>query len=171
MKKTYVAAAALSLSMLALGGTAGAAPNPPKAPKVPKNAETLTMTIDVANQHGPSPATASGVFNGTGTDIRTARVAGRTDHATDVFTFTGGTVTVKDVGVRSTKTDKSTRTRALTEKGVWKITRGTDAFAKAKGHGHYKATGTIQGVQGTKGCDFSAPTGSITVTATGTVSG
>ena len=32
-------------------------------------------------------------------------------------------------------------------------------------------TGTINGVHGTSGCDFHAPTGTITVTATGKVNG
>ena len=54
---------------------------------------------------------------------------------------------------------------------MWKIARGTDAFAHAKGHGHYKATGTIYGVTGTSGCSFSSPTGTIVVNASGKVNG
>ncbi len=161
MKKCFAGALAFAVGMLMLGGTAGAAP--------PKNNETITITIDAASPNGPSPVTATGVFNGSGTETRTSRAAGKSVHATDVFTFDTGTVTVKDKGVRSLKLDKSTCTRQLSEKGVWKITSGTGAFAHAKGKGHYKATGTIQGVSGTNGCDFSAPTGTITVTATGKV--
>jgi hypothetical protein len=170
MKKFCAGAAAVSVAMLAFGGTAWAAPKPPK-PKAPKPNETITITIDASAPNGPSPVTATGVFNGSGSDTRTARVAGKTDHARDVLTFDEGTVTVKDVGVRSVKLDKTTCTRSLKEKGVWKIVKGTGSFVHTKGHGHYKAVGTIQGTAGTNGCDFSAPTGSITVTATGRVKG
>ena len=45
MKKLVVGTAALSVAMLALGGTASAAP---KAPKAPKANETITITLDVA---------------------------------------------------------------------------------------------------------------------------
>lgn len=162
MKKLCAGAAAISLSLLAFGGTAWAAPRP---------AEKIVITIDVAHPNGPSPVTASGAFNGTGTDTRTAHVSHGIDRARDVFTFDGGTVTVRDIGRRTAKLDTSTCTRRFTERGGWQITRGTGVFAHAKGRGHYKATGTILGVQGTSGCDFSAPTGSITVTATGKVNG
>jgi hypothetical protein len=86
-----------------------------------------------------------------------------------VLTFGTDTVTVKDSGVRRTTLDATTCTKTLTEKGVWKITKGTGSFVHSKGHGHYKATGTIQGAVVTGGCDFSAPTGTITVTAVGRV--
>jgi hypothetical protein len=169
MKKLVVGTAALSVAMLAFGGAAWAAPKGPKAPKAPKANETITITLDVAAPGGPAPVTAAGVFNATGTDTRTSRVAGKTDHGKDVLTFSGGTVTIKDSGVRRTKLDTTTCTKALTEKGVWKITKGTGDFVHTKGHGHYTATGTIQGAVVTGGCDFSAPTGSITITATGRV--
>jgi hypothetical protein len=170
MKKFYAGAATAFVAMLACTGTATAAPKAPK-PKAPKPNETIVVTIDATAPAGPSPVTASGVFNGTGTDTRTTRVAGKTDHGKDLLTFDGGTVTVKDSGVRSSKVDKTACTRSFTEKGVWKIVRGTGAFAHAKGQGHYKATGTLQGVAGSNGCDFSAPTGTITITATGRVKG
>ena len=163
MKKLVVGTAALSVAMLALGGTASA------APKAPKANETITITLDVASPSGPAPVTAVGVFNGTGTDTRTARKAGKTDHGKDVLTFASGTVTVKDAGVRRTTLDKTTCTKTLSEKGVWKIAKGTGSFVHAKGHGHYKASGTIQGAVVSGGCDFSAPTGSITITASGRV--
>jgi hypothetical protein len=169
MKKSSIGAAAVSVAVLAFGGTAWAAPKTPKAPKAPKPNETIVITLDAASPGGPAPVTATGVFNGSGTDTRTARVAGRTDHGKDVLTFAGGTVTVKDAGVRRVKLDKTACTKALTEKGVWKIAKGTGDFAHTSGHGHYKATGTIQGAVVTGGCDFSAPTGSITITATGRV--
>ena len=160
MKKLWIGAAVVGVATLAFGGVASAAP---------RGVETLTMTVNVASPNGPSPATAAGVFNGTGTDTRTSRVKRRVDRAKDVLTFSTGTVTLRDVGVRRTKLDATTCTRTLTERGVWVITHGTGAFKHARGHGKYKATGTIQGVQGTSGCDFSAPTGSITVTAKGKV--
>ena len=72
-------------------------------------------------------------------------------------------------GIRRTKLDKTSCVRTLTEKGVWKIAKGTGAYATAKGHGHYKATGTIQGTHTDSGCDFTTPTGTIAVTATGKV--
>jgi hypothetical protein len=172
MKKSLIGVATVSAAMLAFGGTAWAAPKPPK-PKAPKPNETITITIDAASPNGPSPVTASGVFNGSGNDTRTSRVAGkgaqRSVHAKDVLTFDTGTVTVKDSGVRRTTTDTTTCATTLNEKGIWKIVSGTGDFAHSKGHGHYKATGTIQGAVVTGGCDFSAPTGTITVTATGRV--
>lgn len=169
MKKLVLCAATTSVVMLAFGGTAWAAPKAPKAPKPPKANETITITVDVAAPNGPAPVTATGVFNGTGTDTRTSRAAGKTVHGKDVLTFDGGTVTVKDSGVRRTKLDKTSCTKTLTEKGVWKIVKGTGDFAHTKGHGHYKATGTIQGAVVTGGCNFSAPTGSITIVAKGRV--
>ena len=145
-------------------------PSRPK-PKAPKPNETITIAVDAASPNGPAPVTASGVFNGTGTDSRTSRIAGKSTHGRDVITFDGGTVTVKDAGVRSAKVDKTTCVKQVKEKGVWKIVRGTGDFAHTKGHGHYKATGSIQGAVVTGGCDFSAPTGTITVVATGRVKG
>jgi hypothetical protein len=162
MKKLVAGAAAVSVALLAFGGTAWAAPRP---------TEQLTITVDVAHPDGPSPVTATGAFNGTGTDVRTSHIAKRIVHARDVFTFDGGTVTVRDIGRRTTKLDASTCTRTFTERGLWQIRRGTGTFAHARGEGHYKATGTINGVQGMSGCDFTAPTGTITVTATGHVNG
>ena len=99
------------------------------------------------------------------------RVAGKSTHGRDVITFDSGTVTVKDAGVRSSKLDKTTCVKQVSEKGVWKVVSGTGDFAHTKGHGHYKATGSIQGAVVTDGCDFSAPTGTITVVATGRVKG
>ena len=165
MKKAIVGATAVSVAMFAFGGTAWAAPKP----KAPKPNETITITLDASSPNGPAPVTATGVFNGSGTDTRTSRVAGHTDHGKDVLTFGGGTVTVKDSGVRRAKVDTTTCAKTVTEKGVWKIVKGTGDFAHAKGHGHYKATGTIQGTVVTGGCDFSAPTGTITITAVGRV--
>jgi hypothetical protein len=166
MKKVVAGAAAVSVALLAFGGTAWAAPRP---------SETITITVDVAHPDGPSPVTATGAFTGTGTDVRTSHIAKRVVHARDVLTFDAGTVTVRDIGRRTTKLDTSTSTstctRTFTERGVWQIRKGTGTFAHAKGQGHYKATGTINGVQGTNGCDFTAPTGTITVTATGHVNG
>ena len=162
MKKLIAGAAAVSVALLAFGGTAGAAARP---------TETLTITIDVAHPNGPSPVTATGAFNGSGTDVRTSHVKRGIDRARDVFTFDGGTVTVRDIGRRTSKLDATTCTRSFTERGFWQIRRGTGTFAHAKGQGHYKATGTVNGVQGTSGCDFTAPTGTITVTATGHVNG
>jgi hypothetical protein len=163
MKKLFAGVAVASVSMLTFAGTASAA-----APKAP---EQITITIDVAAAKGtPSLVTATGPISGTGTDVRTSRVHRHVDLAKDVLTFDGGTVVVKDVGVRRAKLDKTTCTRSFTEKGVWKIARGTDAYANAKGHGHFKATGTIQGAHTETGCDFTAPTGTIVVTAKGKVS-
>ena len=168
MKRFYAGAAAVSVAMLAFGGTAWAAAKPPK-PKAPKPNETITIVVDASMPNGPSPVTAGGHFSGTGTDVRTTRVAGKTDHAKDVLTFGTDTVTITAVGGRSVKLDTTACTKQLNEKGVWKIVHGTGAFVRASGHGHYKATGTIQGTMGTSGCDFSAPTGTITVIATGRV--
>ena len=162
MKKVWAGAAASALGLLALGGPAGAAAKP---------TVKITITVDVAHSNGPSPVTVTGAFNGTGTDVRTSHVKHGIDRARDVFTFDNGTVTVKDVGRRTSKLDNSTCTRSFVERGVWKIARGTGAFVHAKGHGHYKATGTINGVAGTSGCDFSAPTGTIVVNASGKVNG
>jgi hypothetical protein len=162
MKNLCAGAAALALSVLAFGGTAGAATKP---------TVNITITIDVAHPHGPSPVTVTGAFNGSGTDVRTSHVKRRIDRARDVFTFDAGTVTVRDIGRRTSKLDASMCTRTFTERGGWKIARGTGSFAHAKGHGHYKATGTIHGVTSASGCDFSAPTGTIIVTATGKVNG
>jgi hypothetical protein len=164
MKKVCAGAAAFALTLLVFGGTAGAATKPKPSVKI-------TITVDVAHPHGPSPVTVTGAFNGTGTDVRTTRLKNRVDKARDVFTFANGTVTAKDVGRRTSKLDKTSCTRTFTERGVWTIARGTGAFAHAKGHGRYKATGTVNGVHGTSGCDFHAPTGMITVTATGKVNG
>src|SRR6185437_15988494 len=160
MKKVCAGIAATALTLLAFGGTAGAATKP---------SVKITIRGDVAHPREASPVTVTGAFNGSGTDVRTSHVKHRIDRARDVFTFSNGTVTAKDVGRRTTKTDTSSCTRTFTERGVWKIARGTGAFAHAKGQGHYKATGTINGVHATNGCDFHAPTGTIAVTATGKV--
>jgi hypothetical protein len=162
MKKLISGVAVASLALLTLAGTASAAS--------PAAAEHVTITIDVAAAIGTqAPLTATGPISGTGTDLRTARVLRRVDIAKDVLTFDGGTVTVKDVGVRRTKVDATTCIKTFTEKGLWTIARGTGAYAHAKGHGHYKATGTIQGVHNDATCIFKSPTGTIVVTADGKV--
>jgi hypothetical protein len=162
MKKLLAGVAVASLATLTFAGTAGAAS--PKAP------EQVTITIDVAAAKGtPAPVTATGPISGTGTDVRKSRVFRHIDIAKDVLTFAGGTVTVRDAGIRRTKLDKTTCVRTFTEKGLWKIAKGTGDFATAKGHGHFKATGTIQGTQTGAGCDFTTPTGTIVVTAKGKV--
>ena len=99
--------AVMEWKMLTVAGTAWAAPKPHK-PKAPKPNETITITIDAASPNGPSPVTASGVFNGSGTDTRTSRSAGKSVHAKDLLTFDTGTVTVKDSGVRRTELDTTT---------------------------------------------------------------
>lgn len=164
MKRLLTGVAVASVAVLTFAGPASAAPKAPKSP------EQITITIDVAAKGAPAPVTATGPISGTGTDVRKSRMHGRADLAKDVLTFAGGTVTVKDAGVRRTRLDKATCIRSLTEKGVWKIVRGTGAYEHAKGHGHFKATGTIQGTKTATGCDFKAPTGTIVVTAKGKVS-
>jgi hypothetical protein len=162
MKKLLAGVAVASLATLTLAGTAGAVS--------PAAAQQVTITIDVAAAKGtPAPVTATGPISGTGTDVRKSRVLRRVDIAKDVLTFAGGTVTVRDVGLRRTKLDTTTCVRTLTERGLWRIAKGTGSYATAKGHGHFKATGTIQGAQTGTGCDFTTPTGTIVVTATGKV--
>ena len=107
MKKFAVGAAAVSAAVLVFGGTAWAAPKAPKGPKAAKPNETIVITLDAASPGGPAPVTAAGVFNGTGTDTRTARLAGTTNHGKDVLTFAGGTVTLRETNSIASQTATS----------------------------------------------------------------
>ena len=91
------------------------------------------------------------------------------DIAKDVLTFAGGTVTVRDGVFAGPSSTRPAASGLSPKRAVWKIAKGTGAYATAKGHGHYKATGTIQGTHTDSGCDFTTPTGTIVVTATGKV--
>jgi len=170
MKK--IAATALVCAFgLALAAPAGATNGhgPKKAAS-----ETATLTVDVAT--GTGTVTAGGAFSGTGTVATLkGKLAGRTHHFVEQLTFGSDTVTIKAVAVRVHRTVDSS-TCAVTEKdrGVWKITSGTGAFANAKGEGRLVANASVTGTpDSTKphGCDFSHLTGTVTVDAKGRVRG
>ena len=55
---------------------------------------------------------------------------------------------------------------------MWQITKGTGAYAKAKGRGHFTSTATVVGTHdttATHGCNFKNPTGTTVYDATGNV--
>jgi hypothetical protein len=167
VKKTAAAALACALGLFGLAAPAGAAKGGAKAGN-----ETATLSIDAAT--GSGTVNASGAFTGSGTvDTLKGKLAGRTHHAVVKLTFGTDTVTIKAVAVRVSRTiDSSTCAVTEKDKGVWKITSGTGAFAKAKGHGHLVANANVTGTpDATKknGCDFSKLTGTITVDAKGRV--
>jgi hypothetical protein len=163
VKKTAAAALVCAIGLFGLGAPAGAA----KAGQ-----ETATLTIDAST--GSGTVTAAGAFAGSGTvDTLRSKTSGRVHHFLEKLTFGSDTVTIKAVTVRRSRTiDSTTCAVTETDKGVWKITSGTGAFAKAKGHGHLVATANVTGTPDTSkphGCDFSKLTGTITVDAKGRV--
>ena len=163
MKKTAAAALVCAIGLFGLAAPAGAA----KAAQ-----ETATLTIDAST--GSGTVTASGAFAGSGTvDTLKSKTTGRVHHFLEKLTFGSDTVTVKAVTVRRSRTiDSATCAVTETDKGVWKITTGTGAFAQAKGYGHLVATANVTGTPDASkphGCDFSKLTGTITVDAKGRV--
>ena len=174
MRKAWIAA--LALSVLAVGVLAGPAAAKPKdkhKPKAPKGNEHITITFDIAT-NAPGTVQATGPISGSGTDTQvSSKQHGRTTHDVDLLTFDAGTITVKDKSVVvSQSLDPSTCTSTEHDKGVFKITKGTGAYEGAKGHGHFTVDVTATGTpdaNSPNGCDFSNPTGSAVVEATGRV--
>ena len=97
--------------------------------------EQATLTVDYPT--GSGTVTATGAFAGSGTvDTLRSRQAGRTHHFVEQLTFGPDTVTIKAVTVRvARRLDASTCTVTERDKGGWTITKGTGAFATAKGAG------------------------------------
>jgi hypothetical protein len=169
MKKAAAAALVCSLGLIGIAAPAGAAKGGGKPAS-----ETATLTIDAST--GSGTVTASGAFSGSGTVATLkSKVSGRTHHFVEQLTFGTDTVTIKAVTVRVSRSiDSSTCAVTEQDKGAWKITKGTGAFAKAKGHGHLVANANVTGTPDASkpnGCDFSHLTGTITVNAQGRVKG
>ncbi len=82
-------------------------------------------------------------------------------------------MTITALAVRvSRQLDASTCTVTEKDKGVWVITKGTGAFAKAKGAGHFVANATVTGTPDASkphGCDLANATGKVVVDAKGRV--
>jgi hypothetical protein len=171
MKKTAAAALACSLGLLVLAAPAGAAPGG-KGHGKPAN-ETASLTVDAST--GTGAVTASGAFAGTGTvDTLKGKIAGRTHHFVVQLTFGQDTVTIKAQTHRVSRTLGANCAVTEQDKGVWQITKGTGAFATAKGVGRLVANANVTGTADASkpnGCDYSHLTGTITVDAKGRVKG
>ncbi len=167
MRKAAISALVLSLGLFGLAAPAGAANHA-------KVNEQATLTVDYPT--GSGTVTATGAFAGSGTvDTLRSRQAGRTHHFVEQLTFGPDTVTIKAVTVRvARRLDASTCTVTERDKGGWTITKGTGAFATAKGAGHLVADATVTGTPDASkphGCDLSHPTGTVVVQAKGHVKG
>jgi hypothetical protein len=169
MRKTWMLALAVPLAVSGLAGPASAVPKTPK----PSN-EHITITFNAATPQSPGTVVATGPIAGSGTATSgKSRHLGRARFDVDVLTFSTGTVTVRDARTHGKrKLDATTCTVTETAKGGFVITKGTGAYAKAKGHGFFTLQATLVGTHDTKsphGCNLKNPTGSIVVDATGNV--
>lgn len=159
MKRAGVVLFILAAALVATAGPAAAAP--------PQD-QQFTITEDVPTGNGT--VEASGAINATGTGVETgSKEAGGTNHSTQELVFDDGTIHLKVNGVERSTFDPSTCTVTVYEEGNYVITGGDGVYAGIKGSGHFTVSGTVQFEQTEEGCNFDAPTGTVTVDAPGKV--
>jgi hypothetical protein len=123
----------------------------------PLTEQNFTITSDF-NRDSGGPVVASGAINATGQDV----VVGETQ---DNFTFPGGTLTVFHAAVRSKDySNDQNCTGGFRETGRYVISSATGQYAGMTGSGDYQAVGSY-----TNGCEGQTPTGTITITAHGSI--
>jgi len=146
LRHILVALAVATFSVVGISALASAAP---------LTKQSFTLTQDINGVGGT--VVASGAINATGQDV----VVSDTE---DQFVFPDGTLTVVHVPVRSKDhfNDKKCTGR-FRETGTYIISAGTGAYAGITGSGDYRAVGSIA-----NGC-VGTPTGSVTITACGSV--
>jgi hypothetical protein len=147
IRRVLVALAVAAVSLLTVQHAASAAP-------VTK--QDFTLTADI-NQEGGGTVVASGAINATGEDV----VISDTE---DRFVFPAGTLTVTHAAVRSKDHFKDKQcSGSFRETGRYVITEGSGAYAGASGSGTYRVVARFQGdCQG-------PPTGTVTITARGSI--
>jgi hypothetical protein len=123
----------------------------------PLTEQNFTITSDFSRDSG-GPVVASGAINATGQDV----VIGETE---DNFVFPGGTLTVFHAPVRSKDFFNEQKcTGGFRESGRYVISSATGQYAGINGSGEYQAAGSF-----TNGCEGQTPTGTITITAQGSI--
>jgi hypothetical protein len=122
----------------------------------PLTEQNFTITSDFSRSGGT--VVASGAINATGQDV----VVSETQ---DNFTFPGGTLTVFHAAVRSKDfSNEKNCTGGFRETGRYVISSATGQYAGITGSGEYRASGTF-----VNGCEGQTPTGTITITAQGSI--
>jgi hypothetical protein len=103
------------------------------------------LGTDPSREGTPATVVANGPIHAKGTDAVISETK-------DVLTFPDGTISLThDPKSASEGFDPATCTFRFTERGTYKVTGGTGAYAGATGHGKYRVKGI--GV----GCDENAP--------------
>jgi hypothetical protein len=122
----------------------------------PLTEQNFTITSDFSRSGGT--VAASGAINATGQDV----VVSETQ---DNFIFPGGTLTVFHAAVRSKDfSNEKNCTGGFRESGRYVVSSATGQYAGINGSGEYQASGTF-----VNGCEGQTPTGTITITAQGSI--
>jgi hypothetical protein len=147
IRRVLVPLAVVGVSLLTVHDAASAAP-------VTK--QNFTLTSDINEEGGT--IVASGAINATGQDV----VINDTE---DRFVFPAGTLTVAHAPLRDREhfNDKQC-TGSVRETGRYVITEGSGAYAGVSGSGTYTVVARFQG-----DCQGGAPTGTVTISARGTI--
>jgi len=169
MRRIWILAVTVPLAVAGLAGPSWATQSSPK----PSN-EHVTITFNAATPQSPGTVAATGPIAGSGTATSSKNHhVGRVRFDVVTLTFGTGTVTVRDIRARGErKLDSSTCTVTETGKGAWLMTKGTGAYANAKGHGRFTSTATLVGTHdpsSSHGCNLKNPTGTTVFDATGNV--
>jgi hypothetical protein len=119
--------------------------------------QDFTLTSDITQESGGT-VVASGAINATGEDVV---ISDTEDH----FIFPDGTLTVFHAPVRSKEHfDEEECTGSFFETGRYVISSGTGQYEGFNGSGEYRAFGSFE-----NGCEGQTPTGSVEVTAQGSI--
>ena len=122
----------------------------------PITKQDFTLTSDINEEGGT--VVASGAINATGDDVV---ISDTEDH----FVFPDGTLTVFHAPVRSKEHFNEKKcTGSFREFGRYVISSGTGQYEGFTGSGEYRAEGSFE-----NGCEGQTPTGTITVTARGSI--
>jgi len=122
----------------------------------PVTRQDFTLTSDISEEGGS--VVASGAINATGDDVV---ISDTEDH----FIFPDGTLTVFHAPVRTKQHfDQEECTGSFREQGRYVISSGTGQYEGFSGSGEYEASGSFE-----NGCEGQTPTGTVTVTAEGSI--
>ena len=125
--------------------------------KSPLTEQDFTLTSDISQESGGT-VVASGAINATGEDVV---ISDTEDH----FVFPDGTLTVFHASVRSKDHfNEEECTGSFREFGRYVISSGTGQYEGFTGSGEYRAEGSFE-----NGCENQTPTGTVTVTAHGSI--
>jgi uncharacterized Zn-binding protein involved in type VI secretion len=134
MRKTLAAliGAAATVMMITGAGAASAATGSPASPHAAVTGTEHFQLVSSSVTSNGGPVAAYGVFNASGAQVPIS-------NSKDTFKFPSGSFVVKHTATR-TRQHFSKRTCAGTvhQRGIYKISKGTGAYAGISGHGRYR---------------------------------